>query len=206
MIKIVFVFISGIIIIIFACLAFYLNVGKNLPLSSSGQNWAVFGNYFGGVAGSLLSFLSVLLIVYTINQQEKQIKTAQQESLKIDLLKYLSKADEEIERWLQRKLAASQSDREVEFGDIVWGIVNSDYANQEEFASAVIRLHKLTCSYCTSISTYQDNINTYFIVGHHRRKAEDLLVFLENHQDKLNQMAGPSLALCRMGLNGQTNE
>lgn len=198
MIHILLVFLAGVAVIMAVLLAFYFHVGADLSLSNGAQDWALFGDYFGGVAGALLSFLSILLIVYTIHLQSRQIESAQVETLKRDLLQYVSKADEEIERWLQRKLSAATHDSDVEFGDIVWGLVKPNDANQDEFVAAVTRLHKLTCTYCASIGLYKDNINTHFIFQHHSQKAEDLIAFLESHQDRLSSMAGPSLAFCKL--------
>ncbi|MGB1560939.1 MAG: hypothetical protein ACPHN2_05500 [Sinimarinibacterium flocculans] len=68
MIRVALVFLVGAAIMIAAVAVFHQFVGSGLPLSTSGQDWGVFGDYFGGVAGTLLSFLSILLIVYTIHQ------------------------------------------------------------------------------------------------------------------------------------------
>lgn len=196
MIKIALVFAAGIALIAGLSFAFYLSVGAGLPLSNAGNDWAAFGNYFGGVAGGLFSFLSVLLIVYTLHQQGQQIESAQDEAQRLKLLEYVSKADDEIERWLRRRLM-SQEGREVEFGDIVRGVVKPGYVESREFTAALTRLHKLTCAYCAALALYQDNVDPYFIFGLHRQKAEELLDFLEDHTNLLGQMAGPSLAFCR---------
>ena len=160
MIRIVFVFLVGVAAIAAVCLMFYLLVGVGLPFSKVAQDWAIFGNYFGGVVGSLLSFFSILLIVYTIHQQSLQIEFVQKETLKRDLLQSVSKADEEIERWLQRRLSAASHEKDIEFGDIVWGIVRQNYADQVEFKAALTRLYKLTCMYCAALGLYKENINT----------------------------------------------
>lgn len=202
MTKIVLVFTAGIALIAGLSLAFYFTVGVGLPLSNAGDDWAAFGSYFGGVAGALFSFLSVLLIVYTLHQQEQQIKSAQGEARRLKMLEYVSKADEEIERWLRRRLVSELEGKEVEFGDVVWGIVKPDYVEPQEFTAALIRLHKLTCAYCAALALYEDNVDSYFIFGLHRQKAGELLDFLETHVSLLGQMAGPSLAFCRAHLRG----
>ena len=176
---------------------FHYWVGSGLPMSRSGQDWGVFGDYFGGVAGTLLSFLSILLIVYTIHQQSVQIASAQYEALRKDLLQHISKADDEVERWLHKKLAATTQGELVEFGDVVWGLVKAGFVSSNELKAALERLLKLTCTYCGSLGLYKDNINTHFIYQQHRQKAEDLVSFLEAHIDKLPQMAAPALAICR---------
>jgi hypothetical protein len=167
-------------------------------------DWGIFGDYFGGVSGAFLSFISILLIVYTIDQQSRQIEHARQEAFKNDLLQNVSKADDEIDRWLRKRLAAQQGDKDVEFGDIVWGIVPPSYASSKEFSAAIVRLHKLTCTYCVTLGLYKDNIDTYFIFQQHRQKADELIAFLEQHQDKLSNMAGPSLGFCKLHIHGKS--
>ena len=198
------VFLVGTAIIIASVVVFHLFVGIGHPLSGSGQDWGVFGDYFGGVVGALFSFLSVLLIVYTIDQQNVQIASARDESLKRDLLLHVSKADEEIERWLQKKLASVSNVQPVEFGDIVWGLVDASCARPAELTAALNRLLVLTCNYCASIALYKDNINTHFVFQQHRQKAEELISFLSHHLDKLPLMAAPSLDFCRLHLHGNT--
>lgn len=202
MIKIAVVFTAGIALIAGLSLAFYLTVGVGLPLSNAGDDWADFGSYFGGVAGAVFSFLSMLLIVYTLHQQGQQIESAQDDAQRLKLLEYVSKADDEIERWLQRRLMSRQG-REIEFGDIVWGIVKPGYVEPQEFSAALTRLHKLTCAYCAALALYEDNVDPYFIFALHRQKADELLSFLEDHTSQLGQMAGPSLAICRAHLRGE---
>lgn len=202
MIRVVFVFLVGSLIMAAVIGAFHYWVGSDLPISIWGNDWATFGDYFGGVAGTLLSFVSILLIVYTIHQQSVQTASMEEEALKRDLLQYISKADEEVERWLRKRLATKTEGQLIEFGDVVWGLVKPGYINAGEFNPALERLLKLTCTYCASLGLYRENINSYFIFQQHRQKAEDLVVFLEEHLDNLPSIAGPSITACRSHLHG----
>lgn len=204
MLRFLIIFLIGAAIIAGVFYAFYLHVGIGLPLSSTASDWGIFGDYFGGVSSAFLSFISILLIVYTIDQQSRQIEHARQEAIKRDLLQNVSKADDEIDTWLRKRLAAQQGDKDVEFGDIVWGIVAPSYANSEEFSAAVVRLHKLTCTYCVTLGLYKDNIDTYFIFQQHRQKADELIAFLEKHHEHLSNMAGPSLGFCKLHIHGKS--
>ena len=204
MIKFLLVFLAGAAAIAGTLFAFYLNLGLGLPLSDTASDWGIFGDYFGGVTGALLSFISILLIVYTIDQQSRQIEHARQEAFKRDLLQNVSKADDEIDNWLRKRLAAQRGEKDVEFGDIVWGIVAADYASSTEFTAAAVRLHKLTCNYCLSLGLYKENIDTNFIFQQHSQKADELITFLEKHQGKLSNMAGPSLAFCKLHIHGKS--
>ncbi|MDI3258914.1 MAG: hypothetical protein QJR02_04370 [Sinobacteraceae bacterium] len=204
MLRILFVLVVGLLLIAGVGGAYYVHVGVDKIFSTNGQDWAQFGDYFGGVAGALLSFLSILLLVYTIYLQSEQLSDAQHEILKRDLLAHVTKADEEITHWLERKLAAlNLAGETVEFGDVVWGLLEPNYVNAKEFKLATTRLHKLTCLYCEALALYRDNIDPYFIFKYHRQKAQTLLDFLKAHQELLGQMAAPSLQFCQMHLDGR---
>jgi hypothetical protein len=196
--NIVIVFLTGLVVIAVAAGAFYHYVGMNHPLSPDGSDWSDFGSYFGGVVGPVFSFLSIILLVYTIIQQSKNIELATSEALKLDMLRYVSRADEEIDNWLKTEVAASHSSQTaVKLGLIVWGVVKPNYVNSSELNPCLERLLKLTCSYTSAIALYEDNVDPYFIYKHHCTKAEDLIEFLESHVQDLGQMAGHSLGLCR---------
>ena len=191
MVRILLMLLLGLSVIIGVPLLFYYKVGIDLPLSTEANDWAIFGSYFGGVGGALLSFLSVLLLIlYTIKQQSDQ-------SRKRDLLQYISEADNEINNWLNKKLATYTGNKSVEFGDIVWGIVAQSYANQKEYGSAIDRLYKLTCTYCASLGMYKDKIDNHFVISHHIQKAGDLIEFLEKNYEILPQIEGTSLTICK---------
>ena len=202
--KILIVFIVGLFLIGVVGIAYYGFVGIGRPFSSHGQDWAQFGDYFGGVAGALLSFLSILLLVYTIHLQSEQLLQARWEARKRDQLAHVTKADDEIMHWLGRKIAILHTkDETIEFGDVVWGLLAPDYVNPKEFQVATERLLKLTCLYCEALDLYRTNVDPYFIFKYHRQKAQTLLDFLNKHQSQLNPMAGPSLMLCQKGINGE---
>lgn len=202
--RILLVLVIGVALLLAVSGYFYAHVGLAHPLSNSGTDWANFGEYFGGVAGTLLAFISVLLLVYTLYLQSEQLANAQHQMLKRDLLAHVTKADDEIGHWLGRQIALpSVSGATVEFGDVVWGLLEPRQVDAKEFQRAVVRLHILTCLYCEALALYRDNIDPYFIFKYHRQKAESLLKFLVVHQELLGQRAGPSLQFCQMHLDGR---
>lgn len=92
----------------------------------------------------------------------------------------MTKADDEIQHWLLRKLAYEKIEGEsVEFGDIVWGLVSSSSVNSKEFGIAADRLLKLTCFYCEALALYRDNIDGYFIFKYHGKRRNLWCHFLK---------------------------
>lgn len=202
--RILLVFVIGVALLLAVSGFFYTHVGLGYQLSKNATDWASFGEYFGGVAGPLLAFISILLLVYTVSLQSEQLADAQHQILKRDLLAHVTKAEDEISHWLGREIALpSLSGATVEFGDVVWGLTKPKQVDAREFNRAVVRLHVLTCLYCEALALYRDNIDPYFIFKYHRQKAESLLKFLKEHVDLLGQMAGPSLQFCQMHLDGK---
>lgn len=203
--KLVSIALLGLTALILCSWAYYVYVGFDKSISSSGSDWANFGSYIGGVASPVLSFLSIILLVYTIHQQSEANSHTNDETIKLDMLRYISKCEQEIDSWLKTELASSISDKEVQFGHIVWGLVEPSYVNQKELRGCLERLLKLTCSYCSSITLYEANVDPYFIYKQHYSKAIELINFLEKHVALLDQMAGPSLALSKNMLNNANN-
>jgi len=65
--RMLVVLFSGILLIGAVAGAYYSYIGIDKVISTSGEDWGQFGDYFGDVAEALLSFISILLLVYTIH-------------------------------------------------------------------------------------------------------------------------------------------
>lgn len=151
--RILLVFLIGVALLLAVGGLFYTHVGIRHVLSHNASDWASFGEYFGGVAGTLLAFISILLLVYTVYIQNEQLSNAQHQMLKRDLLAHVTKADDEIGHWLGRQIALpSLSGATVESGDVVWGLLEPKQVDPKEFQRAVVRLHVLTCLYCEALA------------------------------------------------------
>lgn len=181
---------------------FYLGVGQGVKPSEAAKDWADFGSFYGGVAGALLSFFTVILLIHNAHQQLSQIQAAHQEAKKRDLLQYITRAEDHIDHWLGRKLPTTQGG-DVELGDIVWGLHLPDIVTRSVFDKSLNRLLQLTCSYCVALGLYRANIDSHFTFRLHRDKALKILEYLHAHQDSLPQLAGASIQFCRMQVNGE---
>ncbi len=194
----------GFITVLLVGVAFYYYVGMASEISKNGVDWGIFGDYFGGVAGTLLSFISILLLVFTIRIQNDQFLHSYQEALKRDVLAHVEKVDDEIQYWLARKLAyQSINGQTIEFGDVVWGIVGFTSVNKNELEVAIKRLLQLTILYCEALALYRENINGYFIFKYHQQKAQSLVSFLKANQSYLSPNSDISLKFCQMHLDGK---
>lgn len=190
----------GLIVILVASGAFYHFVGTNQPISPNASDWSNFGDYFGGVVGPVFSFLSIVLLVYTIVLQSEQIKLSSDEAIKLDMLRYVFKADEDIDNWLKTEISSSVHGAKVQFSSIVWGIVDVNGVDSKELCIFLKRLVKLVCAYTNAIALYRDNVDSYFIYKTYSEKALELIDFLEKNPDRLDEMSLPSLSLCKYQL------
>lgn len=172
--KLFFLSLSGLFIILLPIVLFYYYVGNGLAFSNCDQNWAAFGSYFGGITGPLLSFLSIILILYTIKQNKDDIE-------KTNCLNKFEKMDHDLSLLFQLKLAPNTGTcPEVEFQSIYFGAVEITYPNKKEIKAALIELYKITASYYLAYITKrnldQDSEKYY------KSKVKKLIDFLNKNQ------------------------
>jgi hypothetical protein len=85
-------------------IGFYVAYFYKNPISKSSENWGQFGDYMGGVINPIFGFISVILLIYTILQQQKAL-SLQEEELKAtrEELARSAKAQEESEKALNEQ-------------------------------------------------------------------------------------------------------
>ncbi len=193
----------GLLALVFSLFCFREYLFPNASFTIS--DWGAFGNYFGGFAGPLLTLISTLVIVYTVMQQGFQIETSIKESQKNDILRSISKIDDEISHLLTREIEIDNI-RRIEFGDLVSGIEQSKDFSELPYKALMKKLLIITANYCQAISLYRDNVNGHFIFKDYQQKAGELVEYLENNKEYLDQMAGITLTFCKMHLEGRSKQ
>jgi hypothetical protein len=186
-----YLFVAGlaVLLVVAVCAPFYLVVGSDSVVSREAKDWSEFAAYAGGLLGPGLAFISILLVLYTIERRDR-------EGTKRDLLANVEKADDAVSHWLQRSLPAS-SGSPKEYGDVVWGLVDANAIDASHLKRADERLLELVCYYSQTVALYRDNIDHHFVYQYHHDRAAALIYYLEERGSTLQQMAGPSLATCR---------
>jgi hypothetical protein len=179
----------ALLLVVAVCAPFYLVIGSESVVSRDAKDWSDFASYAGGLLAPALAFISILLVLYTIERRDR-------EATKRDLLANVEKADAAVSHWLQRSLPAS-SGSPREYGDVVWGLVDTVAVDASHLKRADERLVELVCYYSQTLALYRDNIDHYFIYQYHHDRAAALIYYLEERVRTLQQMAGPSLAMCR---------
>lgn len=199
--EFVIVIVLGLLVLIAVLLGYFLLGGFSLDPSLANTDWGAFGSYFGGLAGPLLTFISVILIVYTVRQQRLQFKSMAAENLKQDMLRYLGELDNEIAHLLTREIHTGNN-RYVELGDLVAGISSPTDLHEQPYRAAMDKLLRLTANYCEAIALYRNNVNSNFVFRAHQQRAEELVTYLKQNIKYLYRMAGPTLAVCEINLKG----
>jgi len=191
----------GVIILLGVFLSYFFIGNFTLNAATENLDWSAFGSYFGGTAGPLLTFISILLLVYTIRQQRSHLESMHEENIKQDMLRYLNKIDDEITHVLTREIHIGNL-AFAQLGDILSGIVTPAQFQESSFKAALEKLMQQTANYCEAIALYRENVNGHFIFRAHQQRAAELVSYLESNKKYLNQMAGPALTFCKMHLEG----
>ena len=75
---------------------FYYKFFNHLPISSDNALWGNFGSYVGGLAGALLSFITVVLLAYTLKRQIDSNRLSQFENSFFELFKMFKSTSTQI--------------------------------------------------------------------------------------------------------------
>jgi len=170
-----YILLFGIIIILITPSIYYIFVGFNSVISKNGSDWATFGSYFGGVTSAMLSFLSIYLIVTSLNTQNKI-------RLRDEIIRSVNISYEIIENFLQIKIAPKTGDKDILFGLFVWGIVKLDNADTNEIQRALKKLKLLTDNYQVTIEMYEKEFSDFNnLFQNHRLNLTELQKYVKDN-------------------------
>ncbi|KAB8314770.1 hypothetical protein SD81_035810 [Tolypothrix campylonemoides VB511288] len=99
----------------------YFFVGQfDGPLTTDDEHWANFGSFIGGVAGPLLSLITVVLLLANLRVQSHQVDAIQQELLASQHLRLLDAWLSEIEQALRADITTGRPNAKMnlEFADM----------------------------------------------------------------------------------------
>jgi uncharacterized membrane protein len=200
----IIILIAGLVIIFSTSIAFYLNVGKDAAISNASNDWANFGSYYGGVTSSLLSFISIILIIITIQNQSEESQKLEllnrqyiEELRKHELEKNLSVEYDNIVSFLKIKILSFPNKSNTEFGLVAWGITEESKIDPTELKKAKKNLYPFISMYISYIGIYENEYTNDFFCKSHKQKAKILLTFIESNFNKNDKKElEPSLSSC----------
>ena len=202
--TLLFVTLAAITILTLVSFGYFFIGGFSLGATSDPAGWGHFGSYFGGVAGPLLTAGSALFIAYQIMLQRAEIAKADRNAMAREYLHHIDQMAARISALLTRPVSVG-SDIQVEFGDVVMGIVPSaamHHVDHGAVMAASDRLLRETGRYCEAIRLYRDNLGltsvankSEFMLRGHVGAADEYLAFLRKHVDWLDSTGGPAIMI-----------
>lgn len=150
-------------------------------LSAQSQDWGAFGDYFGGVSGPVLGLISIAILGITLLQQSFQSDQQFRDGLKQDVLRFVSKVEDRLDKLLAREVELSTGDK-VPFGDLVDGLAQGEPKNAEGYKALLKRLHLVQGQYYESLMLYKANVDTFFVYKAHSRRLKEIQEFLEANE------------------------
>jgi hypothetical protein len=153
-------------------------------LSDKASDWGLFGDYFGGVLGTLFGGVSFVMLMGTLLLQEDQISTLAKQSLQQNHLNSMNIIYADIQYLLSRKLWIAR--KEVEFGQVVVGDVGGQPTDPHAFRGMVFRLLEHVFEYTAAVRSYKANLDDEHIIQYktHRNRVRRWTKFIAQHSTK----------------------
>lgn len=191
----------GIILTATVLFLYFFYADRTLDLLGAPIDWADFATFFGGIAGPLVLWALLFLLIYCLRQQKSEILEMARESRRQDMLRYLHYYESELTHLLQREF--TESGRQVEFADFIEGTYAFPKSPDVYFRSSLDKLLRAAANYCESIGAYRSELQGNFLFGIHDAKARNLIGCLDKHKEHLSPMARQALTFCKTHLEGK---
>ncbi|TXI49498.1 MAG: hypothetical protein E6Q50_06450 [Lysobacter sp.] len=189
----------GTAIIVAPALIYFLLGGFNGPLSKTPSDWAAFGDYIGGVMGPLLSFLTAILLLITLQQQAESNEIAREEQLASRHIRMLHDLLNQIEVLLAESVALHLG------GEKPLKLILKDMSDENFPASteAIKELNFLVFRYCEAVALYRENITEYFDCKAYELKGKRLIDMLARNLALLDAAERIQLEFADIHISGE---
>lgn len=164
-----FVLYLSVVPIVFVPLFYRMNFEGGF--SSQQGDWADFGSYVGGSLGPILSFVSILIVLWALKSQVKDSKIKQDQDTYFKLLEFLNHTISEIEidRYVNGELVSTRNGNSA-----LKSIL-------EKFRTEIIAIKK---DHSLSLSTLENTYQGFYkknrtALGSYFRLIESILSFLD---------------------------
>lgn len=154
-----------------ACAVYYFHLGLGLKIlgsgiSDDGQHWGQFGDYFGGVVGTLVTCVSVYWLGLTFSQQREQVMAARLEQKRLEILKYLEHIERHLSQMLELNIRAINGKKIHRLVDVLATIEAARIVDRYDFVEAFNNFLELLSSYCIGIGKVRDTGDGWMIDYH----------------------------------------
>lgn len=158
------------VFLVWGAVVFY-RINFNGDLSSSSEEWAHFGDFYGGLLGPLLSFLSILILLWTLKNQENDLKVKQDEGTFFKMLDFLNRTIDNVEiRFRSGSLKSEARNGNSAINFIVRNLVDEldDLLEHDK-----LNKNELTKIFQEICKQYRSSLGSFF------RLTENILIFID---------------------------
>lgn len=199
--SIVIVILFGLITLALTFGIYFFYGGFSLKASGANSDWGAFGSYFGGVAGPILTFVSVVLIAYTLYEQRRQAYFIHREAIKQDISSALRGLQLDINALLGKSVKLNNT-QHVELLDFVYGSATHPDPKNKSYTALNDKLLRLTANYCEIIRAYEEDVDCDLVYRSHYRLARELLSYFKK-ASRVSAFGGIALDFCEILLDGE---
>lgn len=175
--------------------------GFSHSFSSNSADWANFGNYFGGVAGPLLTFITIIALAITILIQRNQLENERRKSLLDQHLRLLDALYRDVEVVAKRPLSRLAGG-EVTLETVLDGEIRPFEVDQGQLKNRLDDALRLIAFYCEAVALYRDNVSEYFDFKAFRERGAALLNRVKPFVGILGGISAITIEFCDMHLQG----
>jgi len=172
------------------------------PFSRESIEWANFGAYVGGVAGSLLSFLALIAVAWTVRLQYEMLRRDQEKQTADQHIRWLDGIYRDILDVLHAPLQSSGGPAPTTAWAVLHREVEQGAANQNMLKPRLEELLKLLLQYCEAVAEYRDNVTKYFDARIYRDRGARILDRLKPFLGVIGTNWAPTIEFCDMHLKG----
>lgn len=175
---------SGALAVVIVVAAPYFTI-FNQGLSSRPEDWAIFGTYFGGVAGPLLALISVVGLVLTLLMQNRQQMESEKKALAELHIRSLGELTRDLDSIERKELGYSAT-----VGDVLDNPAKlNSQLDRDGFKRWLRQYAELLHAYSATVAMYRDNVQPYWDVKTFEARGLRNLERLKAHLGLLGPLA-----------------
>jgi len=172
--------------------------------ATNSSEWANFGNYLGGVAGPLLSFLALVAVVWTVRLQYDLLRRDQEKQTAEQHVRWLESIYRDVLDLLHAPISSTQGNEATTTWAVLHQEVDRSTASPAVLKARLEELLKLVTQYCQAVGLYRENVTEYFDARIFQDRGARLLDSLKPFLPMLGANAAIPIEFCDMHLRGES--
>jgi len=202
--MVVLVFAALGLLVLFVTIAAFPLLGHFGPAFSRNSNeWANFGNYLGGAAGPLLSFLALMAVAWTVRLQYDLLRRDQQKQIVDQHIRWLDGIYRDILDVLNAPIRSAQGPEYATAWAVLHHEIDQATVNPAVLKARFEELLKLVTQYCQAVALYRENVTEFFDARIFQDRGARILDSLKPFLSVLGPNAAMPIEFCDMHLRGE---